>query len=63
MSTTNTRKNLTFSAKTESVMSTQIEVLEGELGVIQIYFRKILLHQQKFLVVSILSNAPWLQRY
>jgi len=28
----------------------------GELGEIQIYFRKILLHQQKLLVFSVLSN-------
>jgi len=37
--------------------------IKGEQGVIQIYFRKILLHQQKFLKVSVLSNSPWLQRY
>jgi len=30
--------------------------LKGELGELQIYFRKILLHQQKFLVASVLSN-------
>jgi len=28
----------------------------------QIYFRKITLHQQKFLVVLVLSNSPWLLR-
>jgi len=27
-------------------------VLKGELGKLQIYFRKILLHQQKFLMIS-----------
>jgi len=36
--------------------------LKGELGELQIYFRKIPLHQQKFLVVSVLSNLPWLPR-
>jgi len=34
--------------------------LKGELGELQLYFRKILLHQQKFLVVLVLSNSPWL---
>jgi len=29
-----------------------IATLKGELGELQIYFRKILLHQQKFLMVS-----------
>jgi len=29
---------------------------KGVLGEFQIYFRKIPLHQQKFLVVSVLSN-------
>jgi len=36
----------------------RIMSVKGELGELQIYFRKILLHQQKFLVVSILSNSP-----
>jgi len=36
--------------------------LKGELGKLQIYFRKIPLHQQKFLMVSVLSNSPWLPR-
>jgi len=36
--------------------------LKGELEELQIYFRKIPLHQQKFLVVSVLSNSPWLLR-
>jgi len=36
--------------------------LKGELGELQIYFRKIPLHQRKFLVVSVLSNSPWLPR-
>jgi len=35
---------------------------KGELEELQIYFRKIPLNQQKFLVVSLLSNLPWLQR-
>jgi len=35
--------------------------LKGELGELQIYFRKIPLHQQKFLAVS-LTNSPWLPR-
>jgi len=34
--------------------------LKGELRKFQIYFRKIPLHQQKFLVISVLSNSPWL---
>jgi len=38
-------------------------MIKGELGEFQIYFRKILLHEQKFLVVSVLSNSPWLPRY
>jgi len=29
---------------------------KGELGELQIYFKNILLHQQKFLVVLFLSN-------
>jgi len=37
-----------------------IKLLKGELGVIQLYFRKISLHQQKFLVVSVLSYSTWL---
>jgi len=40
-----------------------ITALKGELGVIQIYFGKIALHQGKFLVASVLSNSPWLPRY
>jgi len=36
--------------------------LKGELGELQIYVRKILLYQQKFLVVLVLSNSPWLPR-
>jgi len=35
-------------------------IFKGELGNFQIYFRKISLHQQKFLVVLVLSNLPWL---
>jgi len=34
--------------------------LKGEQGELQIYFRKISLHQQKFLVVSVFSNSLWL---
>jgi len=37
--------------------------VKEELGDFQIYFRKIPLHQQKFLVVSVLSNSSWLPRY
>jgi len=36
--------------------------VKKELGKFQIYFRKIPLHQQKFLVVSVLSNSSWLPR-
>jgi len=36
--------------------------LKGELGELQNYVRKIPLHQQKFLVVLVLSNSPWLPR-
>jgi len=33
--------------------------LKGELGEFYIYFKKIIpLHQQKFLVVLVLSNSP-----
>jgi len=39
-----------------------VPFLKGELGELKIYFRKIPLHQQKFLVVSVLSNSPWLPR-
>jgi len=35
-------------------------IIKGKLGEFQIYFRKIPLHQQKFFVVSVLSNSPWL---
>jgi len=31
--------------------------LKGELGELEFHFRKIPLHQQKFLVVPILSNS------
>jgi len=37
-------------------------IIKEELGELQFYFRKIPLHQQKFLVVSVLSNSPWLLR-
>jgi len=36
---------------------------KGKLGEIQIHFRKISLHQQKFLVVSVFSNSTWLPKY
>jgi len=36
--------------------------IKGEIGELQFYFRKIPLHQQKFLVVSVFSNLPWLPR-
>jgi len=39
-----------------------LEKLKGELGELEFYFRKVPLHQQKFLVVSVLSNSPWLPR-
>jgi len=29
---------------------------------LEFYFRKIPLHHKKFLVVSVLSNSPWLSR-
>jgi len=35
---------------------------KGEQGVIQFHFRKIPLHQQKFFLVTVLSNSPWLPR-
>jgi len=38
------------------------KLFKGELGELHIYFRKIPLHQQKFLVVSVLSILPWLPR-
>jgi len=38
-----------------------IKLFKGELGELQIYFRKIPLHQKKILVVSVLSNSPWLR--
>jgi len=41
----------------------KFERAKGELGELEIYFRKIpSLHQQKFLVVSVLFNSPWLPR-
>jgi len=36
--------------------------IKGVLGELEFYFRKIRLHQQKFLVVSVFSNSPWLAR-
>jgi len=40
-------------------MYMELPRLKGELGELQFYLRKITLHQQKFLVVSVLSNSPW----
>jgi len=44
-------------------MFTQIECnnhyyIKGEVGKLKFYFRKIPLHQQKILVISVLSNSP-----
>jgi len=39
-----------------------IPKFKGELGELEFFFRKIHLHQQKFLVVSVFSNSPWLTR-
>jgi len=36
--------------------------LKGELGELKFYFIKVPLHQQKFLVVSVLSDSPWLPK-
>jgi len=47
--------------KVNSIVHVYI-LLKGELGELQIYFRKIPLHQQKSLVVSVLSNLSWLLR-
>jgi len=41
---------------------TFLHSLKGELGELEFYFRKTSLHQQKFLVASVLSNSPWLPR-
>jgi len=35
---------------------------KGELGELEFYLKKIPLLQQKFLVVSVLSNSPWLPK-
>jgi len=35
-----------------------MQAFKGKLGELQFYFRKKPLHQQKFLVVSFLSNSP-----
>jgi len=40
----------------------ELLVLKGELGELEFYFRKITLHQQIFLMVSVLSNSLWLPR-
>jgi len=37
-------------------------IIKGELGKLQFYFRKINLHQQTILVVSVLSNSPWMSK-
>jgi len=52
----------TSSAKTLLFFVCQLLYIKGELGELQIYFRKIPLHQQNFLVVSVLSNSPWLPK-
>jgi len=52
--------NKTTSKKT--ITLNQTITLKRKLGEIQIYFKKIPLHQQIFLVVSVLSNSPWLPR-
>jgi len=36
--------------------------LKGELEELQIYFRKLPVHQQNFLVISVHSNLPWLPK-
>jgi len=38
------------------------QVIIREIGELQIYFRKIPLHQQKFLVVSFFFNLRWLPK-
>jgi len=38
------------------------KVFKEELGELEFHFRKIPLYQQNFLVVSVLSNSPWLPR-
>jgi len=44
-------------------LTTKLQVsVKGELGELEFYFRKIHLHQQNFLVVSVLSNSPWFRR-
>jgi len=45
-----------------SVQTIASNVVKGDLGKSQIYIRKIPLHQQKILVVSVLSNSLWLLR-
>jgi len=37
-------------------------LFKGELGKLEFYFRKVPLHQLKFLVVLVFSNSPWLPR-
>jgi len=36
-----------------------VALFKGELGELEFYFRRIPLHPQKFLLVSVLSNSPW----
>jgi len=48
--------------KTSKIDCWLIKQFKGELRELQFYFRKIPLHQQKFLVISVLSNSPWLRR-
>jgi len=54
---------LTFTALYGNNYNVAEFTIKGELGEIQIYFRMIPMYQQKFLVVSVLSNLPWLPRY
>jgi len=40
----------------------KLKYFKRGIGELEFYFRKIPLHQQKFLVVLVLSNSPWLLR-
>jgi len=48
--------------KLNGVRTYDIAYFKGELKELEFYFRKIPLHQRKFLVDSVLSNSPWLPR-
>jgi len=59
------RCQVTFHGKPAACHATQWykrHTVKRELGELEFYFRKIPLHQQKSLVVSGLSNSPWLLR-